>query len=111
MSEITDMVKPMRVESPRPRHTGPRGSNSRTIARRQQLMSVPGEWCVWKESSKTAGDTGQALRTLLGLASIKGLDRKSLPYEATSRINPDKTWTIYVRYVGEHREYDAPSSL
>jgi hypothetical protein len=105
MSEITDSAKPMKQEDPRPRKKGYRGSNSRTLARRAQLTNNPGQWFVWKENAKTAGDTGQALRTLLGLTSIKGLDRKALPFESTSRVNEDKTWCVYVRYVGEDREY------
>jgi hypothetical protein len=98
-------MNPLKAESPRPRKTGTRGSNTKTIARRQQLMSNPGEWFLWKENSRTAGDSGQALRTLVGMSSIKGVSRKSLPYEATSRVNEDKTWNIYVRYVGENREF------
>jgi hypothetical protein len=104
MSEITDTLT-MKQESPRERKKGARGSNAKTIARRTQLMSNPGQWFLWKENAKTAGDTGQALRTLLGMASIKGLDRKSLAFESTSRVNEDKTWSVYVRYVGESREY------
>jgi hypothetical protein len=60
---------------------------------------------LWKNDAKTGGDTGQALRTLLGTQSLKGVDRKTLPYESTARINENRTWDIYVRYVGDQRQY------
>lgn len=95
----------MREEAPRERRQGSRGSNASTITRRKQLTDNPGKWFVWKENAKTAGDSGQALRTLLGMASIKGLDRKTLAYQATARIQEDKTWNVYVRYVGDNQEF------
>ncbi len=101
-------VKPMPKEDPRPRRTraGQRGgSTAATIARRAQLQQNPGEWFVWKDNAKTGGDTGQALRTLVGNYSLKGVDRKTLPYESTARINENGTWTVYVRYVGQNREF------
>ena len=100
-----ETTETLRAANPGPSRRGTRGPIARTVARREQLRSNPGQWFVWKESSKTAGDTGQALRTLLGQADIKGLDRKTLPYEATSRSNGDGTFTIYARFVGESREY------
>lgn len=96
---------PMKASAPRERRAGNRGSSIATIARREQLHNNPGEWFVWRENAKTAGDTGQALRTLLAVTSIKGLDRKTLAYQSTARINEDKTWNVYVRYVGESQEF------
>lgn len=106
MSNLTREINPMKAESPRPRNSaGGRGPSSKTIARREQLQSQPGTWFVWKEDSKTGGDTGQALRTLLGISNITGVDRSGLSYEATARMSEQSTWTIYVRYVGERREF------
>jgi len=106
MSELTNSIKPMKAESPRPRNSvGGRGPSVKTVARRQQLQQAPGEWFVWKEGSKTGGDTGQALRTLMGINNITGVNRSSLPYEATARLSGEGVWTIYVRYVGEQKEY------
>ena len=101
-SEITGLVK----MDPRPRRSGGMvGGSQKTIARRDLLKSNPGDWFLWKEDAKTGGDSGQALRTLIGVITLKGVDRKTLPYEATSRMNENGTWNIYVRYVGEERQY------
>ena len=101
MSDITDEMKLIK-QTPRPRKMGGmRGGSAKTIARRQQLQSDPQEWYLWKANAKTGGDTGQALRTLVGLNSLKGMDRSTLPYQSTARRNDDGTWDIYVRYVGE----------
>lgn len=106
MSNLTDEINPMKAEKPRPRNSaGGRGPSAKTIARREQLQGHPGTWFVWKDESKTGGDTGQALRTLLGLNNITGVDRSNLSYEATARMNEQGKWTIYVRYVGEQREF------
>ena len=101
-------IKPMVKESPRPRRTRAGrtgGSTAITVARRNQLKQNPGEWFVWKDGAKTGGDTGQALRTLTGDYSLKGVDRGTLAYESTARVNDNGTWTVYVRYVGENRQY------
>jgi hypothetical protein len=91
---------------PRPRRAGGiRGGSVKTLARRQQLKDDPGAWHVWKESSATGGDTGQALRTLTGITDMKGMDRAKLAYQATARRNEDGRWTVYVRYVGENQEF------
>jgi len=101
MSEIADEMK-MIKQTPRPRKLGGmRGGSPKTIARRQQLMNDANEWYLWKSGAKTGGDTGQALRTLIGVNSLKGMDRSALPYQATARLNETGTWDIYVRYVGE----------
>ena len=101
IEDITPLVK----SNPRPRRSGGiRGGSAKTTARRQQLQSNPGEWFLWKNNATTGGDTGQALRTLMGMTSIKGLDRNTLPYQATSRLNEDGTWSIHVRYVGEQQK-------
>jgi len=102
----TNEIKPLTPATPRPRKAGGMtGGSPKTIARREQLQSAPGQWFLWKQNSKTGGDTGQALRTLMGTPSLKGINRNSLPYEATARINESRTWDIYVRYVGESRQY------
>ena len=105
-SETLASVKPLTKGNPRPRRGGGmKGGSPATIQRRQQLQASPGEWFIWKEGAKNAADSGQALRTLVGKQTLKGLDRKALPYEATGRINENRTWDIYVRYVGEDRQY------
>lgn len=99
-------IKPLTKGTPRARRGGGmKGGSPATIARRQQLQTNPGEWFVWKEGAKNAADSGQALRTLMGLQTLKGIDRKTMPYEATGRINENRTWDIYVRYVGEQRQH------
>jgi len=106
MNEITENIKPLVAESPRPRNSiAGRGPSAKTIARRTQLQENPGQWFVWKKDSNTGGDTGQALRTLSGLNSLTKELRYKLPYEATARLNEQRKWDIYVRYVGENREY------
>lgn len=101
----TTGVTPLVKADPRPRRSGGvRGGSERTIARREQLKEYPNAWFIWKENAKTGGDTGQVLRTLVGVTTLKGLDRNTLPFEATARLNEDgSSWTIYVRYV-EGRE-------
>lgn len=103
--KTTTSVTPLVKADPRPRRSGgARGGSEKTVLRRNQLKSNPGEWFIWKENAKTGGDTGQVLRTLLGTTTLKGVDRNTLPFEATARLNEDgQTWTIYVRYV-EGRE-------
>jgi hypothetical protein len=102
----TEEIKPMVAATPAPRKIGgQKGGSAKTIARREQLKSAPGQWFLWKTNAKTGGDTGQALRTLVGTQNLKGIDRKSLPYESTARINDNRSWDIYVRYVGEQRQY------
>jgi len=102
----TEDIKPMIAATPVPRRLGGnKGGSAKTIARRTQLQMSPGQWFLWKNDAKTGGDTGQALRTLLGTQSLKGVDRKTLPYESTARINENRTWDIYVRYVGDQRQY------
>jgi hypothetical protein len=105
-STLASEIKPMVAATPAPRKLGgQKGGSLKTIARRQQLQANPGQWFLWKTDAKSGGDTGQALRTLLGSISIKGIDRKSLPYESTARLNENRKWDIYVRYVGEYRQY------
>jgi len=95
-SEITGLIK----ANPRPERGRPK-----TIARRNLLKSNPGEWFLWKENSKTGGDSGQALRTLVGLTTLTNVDRKALAYQAMSQVNENGTYNVFVRYVGEKREY------
>ena len=90
----------LKAADPGPSRRGGRGPSARTVARREQLRANPGVWFLWKEESKTAGDTGQALRTLNGQKDIKGIDRKALDFEACSRVNVNGTYNIYVRYTG-----------
>jgi len=102
-SEITGLIK----ANPRPaRSGGPKsGPSPVTIARRNLLKSNPGEWFLWKENSKTGSESSQALKTLIGLSTLKGIDRKTMEYQAISRLNENGTHNIYARYVGEKREY------
>jgi hypothetical protein len=105
-NEIKSELKPLRAETPRPRNSiGGRGPSLKTIERRKEFQGNPGKWLVWKDDAKTGGDTGQVLRTLTGITEITGIDRKTLPYEATARKNQNGLWTIYARYVGENREF------
>jgi len=106
-NEITNSIKPLRRENPRPRQTGGiQGGSRKTLAYRQQLQADPGEWFVWKDEAKTGGDTGQALRTLCGYATLTGVSRQTLAYQSTARMNQDGKWTVYVRYVGENQEFN-----
>ena len=105
ITETATSVTPLVKADPRPRRSGGvRGGTEKTVLRRNQLKANPNEWFIWKENAKTGGDTGQVLRTLLGATTLKCVDRNTLPFEATARLNEDgQTWTIFVRYV-EGRE-------
>ena len=102
-SEITGLIK----QNPRPPRSGGAsyGPSAVTIARRNLLQSNPGEWFLWKENSKTGSESGQALRTLIGVVTLKGINRKTMQYEAVSRLNENGKYNIYARYVGEERQY------
>ena len=100
--ELTSFIK----ATPRPSYRGGRkGGSQETIQRRSKLQQSPGDWFLWKENASYGSDSGQALRSLIGVLTLKGVDRNTLPYEATSRRNENGTWNIYVRYVGEERQY------
>ena len=88
-----------------------RGGTSRTHFYRDQLMSNPGKWFVWRTGKKYSTDTGVALKTLTGLPKLTGLDRKALPYQAVSQKQEDNTYTTYVRYTGENSATGADESV
>lgn len=112
MMNQDDSFQPLQPGEPlaQPRGRGMKGGSPKTRFYRDQLMCNPGQWFVWKTKGPHASDSGGALRTLVGLKKLSGLDRKTLPYEATSRKQEDGTFTTFVRFVGNDQGdlVDAP---
>ena len=93
---------PLQEGTPREnRGGGIRGGSAKTRAYREQLQANAGKWFIWKQGTRHGSDTGQALRTLIGTQSLTGLDRSTLPYQATAQKQDDGTYTTFVRFVGE----------
>jgi len=98
-------ITPLPEGQPRAsRKGGIRGGSTKTRFYRDQLKSNPGKWFVWKAKSPYASDSGGALRTLVGVQSLSGMDRSTLDYEATSQKQEDGTYTTFVRYRGERSD-------
>lgn len=96
----TDFI-PLEAGEPREsRAGGIRGGSQKTRFYREQLQANPGKWFIWKKDGKHASDTSGALRTLLGLKTIAGLDRTALDYESTAQKQDDGSYTTYVRFTG-----------
>lgn len=83
-----------------------RGSRNNAQERREVLMSNPGVWFEYSTQLKSP-TSPTVLCTLCGinLKALKGINRKLLPYQVTSRRMEDGTHTIYARYVGEKQEW------
>ena len=100
-----DNFTPLQPGEPREhRGGGIRGGSKKTRFYRDQLKSNPEKWFVWKTQSPHGSDTGQALRTLVGKQTLTGVDRSTLPFEATAQKQEDGTYTTFVRYTGEREE-------
>jgi hypothetical protein len=85
---------------------GMRGGSRKTRFYREQLMNNPGQWFIWKVGSAHGSDTGQALRTLVGVQVLTGVDRGTLDYESTAQKQEDGTYTTFVRYTGNGNNTD-----
>ena len=99
------MAISMKQASPAP---AAQGKTERKLfqERRLMLMENPGVW--YEYSNKLRANTmGTVLSSLCGvkIAALKGIDRKLLPYQVTSRRMEDGTHTVYARYVGEQQEW------
>lgn len=81
---------------------GMRGGGVKTRFYRDQLQANPGQWFIWKADSNHGSDAGAALKTLLGVTSLRGLDRNTLAYKATTRKQENGLYTTYVCYVAEN---------
>jgi len=92
---------PLQAGTPREnRGGGTRGGSPKTRFYREQLQANPEKWFIWKSGTSHGSDTGQALRTLMGVQNLTGVDRSTLPYQATAQKQDDGTYTTFVRFVG-----------
>ena len=102
---MNNEITPLPEGQPRAsRKGGIRGGSTKTRFYRDQLKGNPGKWFVWKVKSPYASDSGGALRTLVGVQSLSGVDRSVLPYEATSQKQEDGSYTTFVRFRGENED-------
>jgi transposase InsO family protein len=71
-----------RQEPPAFRAKGGSGIDAKTAHYQSFLKQNPGKWFVWNRKDRYSSSSYSLIERLVGI-KIKGIDRSTLPYEAT----------------------------